>query len=228
MPAALLGTALLMGLAGGPHCAVMCGATCMGAGARGRRGLALFHLGRLLGYAALGAVAAVAVQGLGWLATQAVVWRPLWTAAHAGALALGLLLLCNARQPLWLERFGRLAWSRLGPLGASLGRGAPFVGGMLWAFMPCGLLYSALLVAGLAGSALHGAAVMAAFALASAAPLALAPWLWSRLRGTKAQAGVRLAGGAMAVVSAIALWWGLSGEPAPWCVAWESGGSVHS
>ena len=50
-------SALLMGLAGGPHCAAMCGAACatIARNARGPRGMASFQMGRLLGYSAAGA-----------------------------------------------------------------------------------------------------------------------------------------------------------------------------
>jgi len=38
-----------------------------------------------------------------------------------------------------------------------------FVGGLFWGWLPCGLVYSALLAAVVAGSAMQGAAVMLAF-----------------------------------------------------------------
>ncbi|MEI7441709.1 MAG: sulfite exporter TauE/SafE family protein, partial [bacterium] len=55
-------TALLMGLAGGPHCLAMCGAACAGIGrsaqmqgaGSGTRAMLLFQLGRVIGYGALG------------------------------------------------------------------------------------------------------------------------------------------------------------------------------
>ena len=54
----------------------------------------------------------------------------------------------------------------------------------LWALLPCGLLYSALVVAALAGSVLGGAAVMAAFAIGTSVTMTAAPWVWLRLRGS--------------------------------------------
>jgi sulfite exporter TauE/SafE len=48
-------------------------------------------------------------------------------------------------------------------------------------FWPCGLLQSALVVAGLANSAWGGALAMAAFALASAWGLQLLPWWVGRV-----------------------------------------------
>jgi hypothetical protein len=48
--------------------------------------------------------------------------------------------------------------------------------------MPCGLLYSALMLAGLANSALEGALAMAVFAMASTSSLVLGPWAWGWLQ----------------------------------------------
>ena len=72
------------------------GAACAGiakaAAPRTRQAIVGFQLGRIVGYATLGGVAAATVQGLGWLGTNTVVLRPLWTAFHVLALLLGLLL----------------------------------------------------------------------------------------------------------------------------------------
>ncbi len=226
----LAGTALLMGLAGGPHCALMCGAACAGAGRVGRRGLALFQLGRLLGYSALGALAAWTLQGLGWLGTASVALRPAWTFLHLAALALGVALLWQARQPAWLERLGRGLWEgarRRLPAGQ-----APLWIGVLWALMPCGLLQAALMTAALTGTPAAGAAAMGLFALGSAVSLWAAPWLLLRLPAWSAAGsfgacavagatwsdwGTRLGGAALAASSAWALWMGLVHDQAPWC-----------
>ena len=100
--------------------------------------------------------------------------------------------------------------------------GAPLLLGTLWALLPCGLLYSALLVAALAGSVLGGAAVMAAFAIGTSVTMTAAPWLWMRLRGSphipgSGDWGVRLAGAALAASAAWARWMGLVNNTAPWC-----------
>lgn len=95
--------------------------------------------------------------------------------------------------------------------------------GMAWALLPCGLLYSALLVAALAGSTLGGAMVMALFAAGTSVTMVIGPWLWLRLNGAPArlgsgQWGVRLAGAALAVSSGWALWMALAHNAAPWCI----------
>lgn len=223
MQTSLAVTALLMGLAGGPHCIAMCGAACAGIGqaAGGRSSTAMwtFQAGRVLGYSALGAVAAASMQGLGWLSIQTAALRPVWTLFHVAALTLGLLLLWNARQPVWLENAGRKVWFRARALAAGWGRGAPLVIGAFWTLLPCGLLYSALLVAALTGSVSEGAAVMALFALGTSVSMMAGPWLWLRLRGQgSGQWGVRLAGLALAASSFWALWMGFVHDTAPWCV----------
>ncbi|HSV51970.1 MAG TPA: sulfite exporter TauE/SafE family protein [Burkholderiaceae bacterium] len=222
MPSALLLAALVMGLTGGPHCAVMCGAACAGI-ARTGPAMALFQLGRILGYAVLGGVAAGSLQGLGWLAGATAAARPLWTLLHLAALLFGLTLLLQGRQPLWVDSLGRSAWSRVRrftPAGlAPRGAHAPLLAGALWAFMPCGLLYSALLLAALAGSAPGGAGVMAAFAAGSAVSLTLGPWLWRHWRQKFSTSwGTRLAGSALVAVSAWALWLVATSQGLPWCV----------
>jgi sulfite exporter TauE/SafE len=223
MQTSLAVTALFMGLAGGPHCIAMCGAACVGighaAGARRNEAMWIFQLGRLIGYAALGGLAAASIQGLGWLTIQSAALRPVWTLFHVAAMLLGLLLLVRAQQPVWLEGAARRLWSGARALASGRGRGAPLVVGMVWALLPCGLLYSALLVAAMTGSAVEGAAVMGLFAAGTAVSMMAGPWLWLRLRGAgRGDWGVRLAGLALAASSAWALWMGLVHDTAPWCV----------
>jgi uncharacterized protein len=222
MQSSLALTALLMGLVGGPHCVAMCGAACAGmaqaAGPQQNQAIAGFQCGRIMGYSALGALAAASMQGLGWLTVQSAALRPVWTLFHVSVLLLGLLLLARAQQPVWLETMGRALWARAKKVGA--GR-APLLIGMLWAFLPCGLLYSALLVAAMAANPVSGAMVMALFALGTSITMTAGPWLWLRLRGASPDQGawgIRLAGLALAASSGWALWMGLVHNTAPWCV----------
>jgi sulfite exporter TauE/SafE len=221
MQTSLAVTALLMGLAGGPHCIAMCGAACVGigqaAGERSTSALWTFQVGRLASYSALGAVAAASMQGFGWLTTQTAVMRPVWTMFHVAVMLLGLMLMLLARQPVWLDATARRVWSKVRGLNAAWGRGAPLAIGALWAFMPCGLLYSALLVAALSGGPLDGALTMALFALGSSVSLMIGPWLLHRLRGGTGEWGIRLAGLALAATSGWSLWMGLAHGTAPWC-----------
>ena len=179
----------------------------------------LFQLGRVLGYSSLGALAAASLQGLGWLTGQSAALRPLWSFFHIACIALGLTLLWQARQPVWLEATGRIIWTQARRFTQHGGRAAPLFMGVLWALLPCGLLYSALLVAALTSHALEGAAVMTLFVAGTSVSLMAGPWLWLRLRGPGSGAwGMRVAGLALAASSAWALWMGLVHNTAPWCI----------
>jgi sulfite exporter TauE/SafE len=222
MQISLAMTALLMGLAGGPHCVAMCGAACAGigqaAGTNRTSAMWTFQLGRAMGYAGFGALAAASMQGLGWMTVQSAALRPVWSMFHVAMAVLGVVLLIKAQQPIWMEQVGRKIWAGARGLAVGKGRGAPLVVGVLWTFLPCGLLYSALLVAGLTGHALDGALVMALFAAGTSVSMMLGPWLWLRLKGNgTGDLGVRLAGLALAASSVWALWMAYAHDAAPWC-----------
>jgi uncharacterized protein len=224
MDAALIASAALLGLAGTPHCAAMCGAPCAAVVGRSGPGATLaFQGARLASYAAGGAIAATSVGAMAGLAQWSPLLRPLWTLLHAGALALGLWLLWQGRQPQWMAALGRSpqlagGWQRLhGPTRAA-------VAGSLWVGWPCGLLQSALLVAALTQGAAAGATAMAAFALTSSAGLWLAPWIWQRIgmAGTAAGAraerwAVRAAGAMLVLASGWTLGHGLWQRVAAYC-----------
>ncbi|WP_431289058.1 sulfite exporter TauE/SafE family protein [Roseateles chitinivorans] len=191
---ALTGTAFVMGAAGSLHCAAMCVAPCAAVTAGRRRGIAAFQIGRMLGYAAGGAVVAASVGGLlRWESTTGAL-RPLWLMVHLAALAMGAFLLWRAAPPRWVLRL----WTTPAPAAVGIpvaalaaGQGAVALSpartagaglaGLAWLAWPCGLLQSALTVAALAEGPWQGAGVMAAFALGSSPGLLAGPWLLARL-----------------------------------------------
>ena len=226
-----------MGLVGGPHCLAMCAAPChaviQGHGqavhlhsaqalqpAKGLRWSTLqFHLGRWMGYSLLGAVAAVAMEQVAWLSDRTSALHPVWVLMHLAILAWGLLMVFQGQQPLWLERAGRAVWAKVQPVLSV--RGGALLAGSAWALMPCGLLYSAILVAALSGSATAGAASMLAFAVGGGLWLMAAPYAWRWLSGRvtqyRAAWGTRAAGLILVAVSAWALWMDLIYKPSLWC-----------
>lgn len=243
MLGSLLLSALLMGIAGGPHCLVMCGSGCMGVarwpGQSAWRNLFLFQTGRLLGYGVLGAIAAVSMNSLAWLAGQTAVFHPLWSMLHITAVVWGLWLLWQAEQPLWINRFGEKIWRSLShkPQRNPGHLWSPLWLGMVWALLPCGLLYSALLVAMFTSGALQGALVMVMFALGGGLVLTVVPWLWSlwgnskhshpiRWRKTSGShtawqnehLGTRVSGFLLTVTATAGLWSGLTQKNSPWCL----------
>ncbi len=167
--------ALLLGLAGGAHCAGMCGgivgALALAPGSR-RRPVAFaaaYHLGRACSYAAAGAIAGAFGQaGLalrGTLATH----QALFALASLSLLAAGLYVAGYAPFVRRLEAAGGALWRRVEPWSRPLipARTPLQAGllGMLWGWLPCGMVYAALLLALASGSALAGATTLAAFAL---------------------------------------------------------------
>lgn len=89
--------------------------------------------------------------------------------ATAGGLLIlvGLTLLFPQGPMRHLERLGQLVWRRIQPLAAAGLRRGDLLGlilvGGLWGFLPCGLVYSMLIVAATTGDPLNGALLMTAF-----------------------------------------------------------------
>lgn len=232
---ALIAAAGLMGLAGLPHCAVMCAAPCAAVARGGAAAQPVFQMARVAGYAAGGAVAAWSVGALREGLALAPVLHPLWTLLHLAALACGLWMLWRGRWPPWLQRraasplpAARGRWQRI-----AVGPARAATAGALWLAWPCALSQSALLVAALASAPAQGAAAMAVFAVASSPALWLGPALMRRVGGRAAVANVakhpqgssaltavwpvRAAGGLIAVGSAAALGHGLWMRVVAWC-----------
>lgn len=216
----LILTGFLMGLAGGPHCIAMCGAACAGIQQQKSHQIWKFHLGRILGYAALGALAASSIKGLSLFSSQTKALHPLWTFFHVLVLSWGLILFIYARQPSWADQFGRRTWVHVRKW-LDL-PGGVVVTGMLWSLMPCGLLYSALIVASLNANAANGAMTMAAFAFGTSATLMLGPWLWLKLqKGSQwftEDTSMRLAGLLLSMAAAWAIWMDLVHQVKIWCI----------
>jgi sulfite exporter TauE/SafE len=219
-------SAIGLGLAGAPHCTVMCSAPCAAVTAPGGlRPVLGFQLARMASYALAGGLAAASVNTLQAVGAVSPVFKPLWLLVHLGALLMGLWLLVHGRQPEWVERLGRpVPATGAAPAGWApvRGPGRSLAAGALWVAWPCGLLQSAVLVAALADTAWSGAAVMATFAGVSGLGLLVGPWVWKRVAGSGgagrlATAGVRLAGGMLAVASVWAMGRGKWSAVAAYC-----------
>jgi sulfite exporter TauE/SafE len=197
----------------------MCGAACASFNQSTTKpsAIQLYHLGRLCGYATMGAIATFAIRSIAWLSSYSAVLHPLWTFFHVLVFFWGLMMLIYARQPIWVDRAGRNIWQHVKKL--SLRSGGHFYIGMLWALMPCGLLYSALIIASFNGNPLGGALSMAAFALGSSVSLFFAPWLWLKLKTNMVEPyGMRLAGLLLSSASAWAIWMELTQHSKVWCL----------
>ncbi len=177
MPELSFVTALLAGLFGSTHCLAMCGGIATALGAQpGRRSPAravLYHGGRLVSYTTFGAVAGALGAAAGFafaLSSWSAVLR-LGTAVMVTLIGLDISLGSGAISR-WLrapERLGRGLWRRLGFMHRMPLPSAPpvraFLLGVLWGWLPCGLVYSVLLAAAVAGGARAGALTMLGFGL---------------------------------------------------------------
>ncbi len=202
----------LVGLLGGTHCIAMCGGivsaltlppqgqVLMRTGGTAVWPLHLaYNTGRILSYAAAGALMG-AIGSLGLLLNDLLpVQLALYVVANLMLVALGLYLIGLTQSLAFTERIGQRWWSRIQPLtrkflpARSVVQALPL--GMLWGFLPCGMVYSALAAALLAGSAMRGAGLMLAFGLGTLPNLLLAGLLLKRLREVARAKAVRLASG---------------------------------
>ncbi|HLO62398.1 MAG TPA: sulfite exporter TauE/SafE family protein [Azonexus sp.] len=178
----------LVGLLGGTHCVGMCGGIvgAMSMGGRAGWGMHLaYNSGRILSYTVAGAIAgALGAASLG-LEGQVPARMALYFIANLMLVALGLYLLGITRALAFTERTGQMLWRHLQPLTRRLlpvrSVGQAFPLGLLWGWLPCGLVYSALATALASGSAGRGAATMLAFGLGTLPNLLLAGLLLARL-----------------------------------------------
>lgn len=201
----------LIGLLGGTHCIGMCGGI-VGALSMGKGGRISLHLaynaGRVGSYAVAGAIAG-AVGGAGLaLSGQLPVRVVFFVAANLMLVALGLYLMGLTRVLVFTERLGQILWRRLQPLSRrflparTMAQAFPL--GLVWGWLPCGLVYSALVTALTSGSALQGAGLMLAFGAGTLPNLLLAGLLAARLNAYAARPVVRLSAGLL--ILAFGLW----------------------
>lgn len=196
----------LVGLLGGGHCVGMCGgivgALSMGGGGRFSLHLA-YNAGRIASYGAAGALAGLLGGGFDAagqaLSGQLPVRVALYLAANLMLILLGLYLMGATRSLRWVERAGQRLWRSVQPLTRRFlpvrGPAQAFPLGLLWGWLPCGLVYSALVTALTGGSAWRGAALMLAFGLGTLPNLLLAGFFAARLNEYLAKPVVRIAAG---------------------------------
>jgi uncharacterized protein len=165
--------ALVAGCIGSVHCLGMCagisGLFAAHAGAASLRAelpKALAYNGaRVLSYASLGALAG----GFGGVVISAspAIAAPVRILSGIVIVLVGLQVAVDLRMLHGIERMGGALWAKLAPAArvlvpvTSLPRALGL--GLLWGFLPCGLVYSVLLVAATSSGAAAGASIMLAF-----------------------------------------------------------------
>jgi sulfite exporter TauE/SafE len=152
-----------------------------------------------------------AIGSAGLLLNEALpVQMTLYVLANLMLVALGLYLIGVPQGLTFLERGGQKVWARIQPLtrrflpATSVSRALPL--GMLWGFLPCGMVYSVLATALLTGSAVRGAGLMLAFGLGTLPNLLLAGFLLRRFRDVVQGRAVRLVSGLLVLGFGV---WGL-------------------
>jgi hypothetical protein len=182
--------AFLAGLAGGAHCAAMCGPligiACgprTGDFSRSRwlRHALSYNAGRIASYVMAGALTgAMGAAGL------AVRGAPLTQQMLLAAMSVSLIMLAAyiaGIAPLvrGIEAAGSIVWRRIQPWSRRFlpvtTPARAFGLGLIWGWLPCGMVYVALIAALTTADPLHGALVMAAFGLGTLPNvLAIAAW----------------------------------------------------
>ena len=176
----------MMGLLGLGHCLAMCGtvstALCLSSTTGRRFTLNLFfNAGRISSYAMFGLI-------LGLLGS-AVPGKPGLPFLHYLSsfliIALGFYLAGLPQLLLPLEKLGQLIWPRLNFLVRTLlpieSIAAAWVAGVVWGWLPCGLVYAAAAYALSLGEAVEGSVAMFAFGLGTLPALMLSGAMGAKL-----------------------------------------------
>jgi hypothetical protein len=216
-----------LGLAASLHCVQMCGPIVISYSVSlarygvFRRQMVVAHLcyngGRIVTYAALGAVAGAAGSGIGLLGKLAGLTAAARLVSGAAMVVAGMLMLrvLPRKALVQVERRGVTAFfSRsMGRLLLSSRALGKFGLGLMLGFLPCGLIYGALLKAVETASPLAGALTMAAFGMGTAAAL-FSVGMASSFAGLRMGGwGNRVAGASIAAAGAILVWRGLTAGP---------------
>lgn len=221
MSLSLLLAALIAGLAGGVHCAAMCGGFLAALSARDAQAVQVlqparrlvrtqlgYHAGRIATYSMLGAAFGAAGNVTLGAIDLASLQRVLYAAANLLLLALAVRILARGTGNTWLARAAAPVAGRvLSPVVLATRKGGMphrIALGAAWGLVPCTLVYSMLPLALFAGGAWQGALVMLVFGLATLPNLLGIGWLVQRARTVLHARGLRFAAAAVLVAFALA------------------------
>jgi hypothetical protein len=173
--------AFLVGLMGAGHCIGMCGglvgALSQQLPKQPRQNLLAaqlsfilsYNFGRILSYTIAGALIGGSASILSALFSLDLYLISMRVFAGIMMIATGLYIAQIWSGIVQVERVGKLLWRFIGPIANRLlpikNLKQAFIAGLLWGWLPCGLVYSTLTWAVAANSAQQGALIMAAFGL---------------------------------------------------------------
>ncbi len=216
----------LIGLLGGVHCAGMCGGIVSALSFQDQsiKTVAFpvlpvtapkvwhlhlaYNLGRIFSYTVAGAIMG-GLGSMGLLLNGVLpVQMGLYLAANLMMVALGIYLIGVTQSLAFTERAGQWLWRRVQPWtrqflpARKVSQAFPL--GMMWGWLPCGLVYSVLAMTLLTGSAARGAATMLAFGLGTLPNLMAAGLLLVKFRKIVQGRALRFSAGLL--VLAFGLW----------------------
>ena len=200
-----LWSAFLVALLGGGHCIGMCGGLVMALGMQLPQPKWLFllsyNIGRIFSYVLAGAL----LGYLGHATTRLDFLLPIQEILYLFS-SLILILLGLYISNLWhglllVEKFGGKLWRKIEPLGRKLlpikNLRHAFLAGMVWGWLPCGLVYSVLIAALASASAQNGATLMLMFGLGTLPMLLSMGFASTHLKPLLQSEKVKLVCGAM-------------------------------
>jgi sulfite exporter TauE/SafE len=221
----LLITAFSLGFLGSPHCAGMCGGI-IGSLHRGVAEVAggkkqqiwyslAFNGGRLLSYAVAGMIAAT--LGISLIALIGMQRSHAMMQMIAGTF---MLLLGLSIAGWWpglnrIESFGYRFWRRLQPLTRHFipvrSKIQALLLGTLWGWLPCGLVYSALVLVLASGDVLQGGLTMLTFGLGTLPMMVLLGLSAGQINQWRANPVIRSVIGSVIILFGIVTFVGLLG-----------------
>ena len=223
----LLITAFSLGFLGSPHCAGMCGGIVgvlhggVDDQASGKKQQVLYSLafnsGRLLSYSIAGMIAATLGSSLIGLIGMEPSHTAMQMIAGAFMLALGLSIAGWWSGLSRIESFGFRFWRLLQPITSRFipvrNKTQALLLGSLWGWLPCGLVYTALLLVLASGNILQGGLTMLAFGLGTLPMLALLGLSASKINQWRVNTMLRSVMGSIIILFGIVTFVGF---PVPW------------
>jgi sulfite exporter TauE/SafE len=221
-----LGAAALVGLLGGTHCVGMCGGI-VGAltsgltdDVRGHRARLVvaqlaYNTGRIASYGVAGVLA-------GLLGRQATTMGLTGGFPVGGIIAAVIMILLGLylggwwQVLVWLERLGAHLWRRIEPLGRRFipvrNPGQALLLGLVWGWLPCGMVYSVLALALASGSGAEGGAIMLAFGIGTLPTLLAVGIAFGSIGRWVRDVRVRKAAGILVILMGVAMLLAIPGK----------------
>jgi sulfite exporter TauE/SafE len=205
-----LTAAVIAGLLGSAHCLGMCAGisglfavNSSVASLRGQLPMALtYNLGRILSYAVLGII--VGSFGSVIVKLSPSIAGPIRFVSGAVIILIGLKVAFDWRFLNVVERMGSTLWSHIAPAAQRL---VPVTSmpralglGLVWGWLPCGLVYSVLLIAATSAKPLSGAMVMFAFGIGTLPAMVMSGLGAAQLSTFMRRRGTRIGLGLLIVI----------------------------